>query len=309
MSIDFEQKKEQLLSDGYLLTQKVALAIASTKALRPNLIEILTRKNIRRHKQQHDELFHEFIEYDRNVSLFIPVFDAPSAVGIDRVFTFYTTYSSQLCQPRDNLRALLNDYSSRISSLENEVNSRITIYGMVGSLLVALLALYVSWAALTLTSTATGIAIRQDETNRLFFSKAAKLELYVKTDVDAFANFNISFLAHNTGNKAPAPGFYYRVIIPAEIIEPRGERLGNADNSLLLDANIERLPVQGKEFMSFGGFTREPIFPGRKLRLGNLSLKMPLRDFKVEWQFTTEDGVFPSENKLDAILIAPTPKK
>ncbi|NOS78377.1 MAG: hypothetical protein HOP35_10565 [Nitrospira sp.] len=299
---NWEHQKDHLLQEGYLLTQQVIHAIASTKSLPLNIRETFTRKNIKSHQAKYDELFHQFVEYDKRVSQFIPIFDAPTPVNAGAFFTV-STYSSQLCQPRDNLRALLKDYCDRISGLNNDANNRLTMWGMYASIVVAVVSLGVSLVALKLTLLQTDITVRQDETNRLLFSKSSKLKLHVATDIDAFANFNIGFLAHNTGNRSTAQGFYYRLIIPAEIIEPRTERLGNADNSILLDAKMEHLTLQGNKLVSFGGFQRDPLFPGRKLRLGNLSLKRPTREIKVLWQFTTEDGVVPSENDYGELII------
>lgn len=92
---NWEHQKDHLLQEGYLLTQQVIQAIASTKSLPLNIRETFARKNIKSHQAKYDELFHQFVEYDKRVSQFIPIFDAPTPVNAGAFFTV-STYSSQL---------------------------------------------------------------------------------------------------------------------------------------------------------------------------------------------------------------------
>ena len=122
----------------------------------------------------------------------------------------------------------------------------------------------------------------------------------------AIQYFNIGFQARNLGDKV-ANGLYYRILIPSDIADP--SHYGPGDRSLSLDSSVENVTLEGRKYISYGGSKNAPVFPQRALRIGNISLISPVKEFTLFWRLSAENGAFPPGKGFGAMMVKLEPSE
>lgn len=135
-----------------------------------------------------------------------------------------------------------------------------------------------------------------DKTIKLAFEPQVTFETLDQGSGSQLQYYNFRFVVRNSG-KNTVDKFYYKFVFPSETVIPTHQRFGMGDRSLWLDSKMEMRSANGKTYYTLGGIHNSPLFPGRSMNLGNLSLMEPLKDFNVGWQFSWEGGTFPEGGK------------
>jgi hypothetical protein len=140
-----------------------------------------------------------------------------------------------------------------------------------------------------------------DKSVKLVFEPQVTLEELPQPPGPPLRFYNFRFMVRNSG-KTTADKFYYKFVFPSETVIPTDQRFGKGDRSLWLDSNQRVVPFEGKTYYSLGGIYTSPIFSGRSMNVGNLSLMEPLKDFNVQWQLTWEGGTYPEDSTTLGVM-------
>ena len=84
---------------------------------------------------------------------------------------------------------------------------------------------------------------------------------------------------------------------------PEKDKLGLGDRSLMLDSEVTHPELNGTKYFRFVGHKASPLFPSRRLKVGNLSLRHLLKEFDILWKLISDDGSFPPGDELATMHI------
>ncbi len=311
--------RDALLKHGVSLREKITKEIDAARDTKINFTEIFNRNRIHSMEKSCDILFQEFIQYDQNVSNFLVQLSTTTGANLNTQFVF-AIYASQLSNQRENIRALLKDLREIISDYRGDVNNRISIGVAFLSFIVSVVAVWlVVWQIRlmnrqdammkeqsVIAAKQLEISARQDETNRLLFARKPDLQLLINGFEKNFKvtgqasggqmQYNLTLSVLNSGDKS-ITGSYNHVLLPLELQPVSGDSfLGNLSKS-------DELEISGVKYSHYRNYKNEPVFPTRALEIGNLTLKGPVKTYKILWQIVTEDGVFPSKDNYGEYLL------
>lgn len=124
---------------------------------------------------------------------------------------------------------------------------------------------------------------------KLAFEPQIEFHVLPETPDHELRFYDIRFVVRNAG-RGTVNKFYYTFTFPYDCLIPMDQRLGRGDRDLFLDSKNRVFTTEGKKFYSMGGIFTNPIFEGRSINVGNLSLMEPLVDFNVRWDLSWEGG-------------------
>ncbi len=239
----------------------------------------------------YEELLSKSAELERRVMTFLGLLEDQGAESKG---------NDILLQRQQAIRDKLNSLASAITAEQNDLREGRFPWGTILTFILAMAGLYIAWKQYD-------IAQRAETIQNLLVTKVSKLALNVNvipksgepTPGNPIQYFDIEYSVLNSGEKT-AERFFYTILIPLDILEP-GERKGLGDMSLLLDSELKHIDLQGTKYLMFSGKKLGPVFPTRKLRLGNLSLRHPVKEFTLYWKLVTDDGVFPPGDGLNEV--------
>jgi len=285
-------------------------------------VEIVSSATRQRFELQLRNLENEFAAYDGDVSSCLIILSTLRT----ELFTqlAHVVYASQIAAQRDLLQALLRELHDQVSRYSDGARS---LVATVVSLVVAAISGLASLTALALVRRQIGlmrnqdalmreqtsiaarqldISSRQDEFNRTLLSRRPQLELRIngertstaveRATAEKIVTLDLEFAVHNAGDKS-ARGFYNNVLIPSAL-QPvsSSSYIGNLSRACETD-------VEGVRYGLYQNFKDEPAFPGRTLKIGNVSLRGWGGEYKILWQIVAEDGVFPSMERLGEFIL------
>lgn len=266
-----EQRRDNLLRDGSYLRQNLSNEIDASRGFKVGLWEAFMQSGI----QALDERFKSFLyrvkAHDEQVSNYLLHLEGQHGDLND------SSLRSQL----ETITAYVSNLEGKLSAFKSE--ARGLRYFFIGA----------SLAFLTLAINAFNLGRSVIES-----AKAPNLELVVFSTMETLSQqpgpaiqyFNIRFQARNLGDKV-ANNLYYRILIPSDIAEP--SHYGPGDRSLFSNSVAENFTMDGGKYISYVGETKAPVFPQRALRIGNISLLSPVKEFTLFWKLSAENGAFP----------------
>ncbi|MBI5315029.1 MAG: hypothetical protein HZB34_03575 [Nitrospirae bacterium] len=136
-----------------------------------------------------------------------------------------------------------------------------------------------------------------------FVDKSVQLRFDPQVTIREFPpngpQYDIRFVVRNAG-KNTVNGFNYTFIFP----EDTPKRFGLGDRNLWEKRTPDWVRINGKDVYKVGGTQNSPLFKERSVHLGNMSLKVPLENFTVEWQLFWDGGSFPEDiNKFGTMTM------